>query len=165
MFNFLVHCVQMIGVFAVTTVSNPDPKEQTNMLISMLGLFREGIANFVYSNNTFVSPWMQFRNLFSRPPFRCYAVEAVQDLTYAITNLKERSDIKCHHKLYNFLLELRDVLISDLDVCSLACNLPSLMMSRQVHGPKHVHQHSLLLKGLAGARNNGEIYHDMNWFL
>jgi len=148
--KFVSHCIQLIGVFAVMAESKPDD----NIKISELGhcwvAFKKGLGRMVNCDHLHGMPLhMQFRHVFaSHPLFHHYIIDTVRDLTMAITNCKPGN-------AKQMLMILRDIIVEEQDLSNQACKLPSLLLSRQVEGPRRVHQHSLLLKGLGKKEFDG----------
>ncbi|CAL4137257.1 unnamed protein product, partial [Meganyctiphanes norvegica] len=146
--RFISHCIQLIGKFAVAAVFISDILEQISRL-KHLCLFLIKLRKLVISDWAIVVPIRdQFRYIITSPLFRPYIVETICDLTSAIINSKVNDhNMAC-------IMDLRDSIVQDLNVCTNICDLPRLLMSRQIQGPKPVHQHSLLLNNLTQMYKN-----------
>ncbi|CAL4179007.1 unnamed protein product [Meganyctiphanes norvegica] len=78
------------------------------------------------------------QNFISLPPFSNYIVETINDVTALIIN-KYMPEL---HKnlIWAFLNSVRNI-----DVCNKTCDLPRLLLSRQIHGFRRSSQRSLLI--------------------
>ena len=135
--KFLINLLQLIGVFAIMAGSMTDHTIQISQLIDCFCL---------------LMPWMQFRHLVSLPKVRCYAIEALRDMTSAVTSFPIRGDIRLRVELEEILLELRDSI--SMEVSNESSALPILMLSRQIDGHTITHRQSLLLKEFSLGRLN-----------
>ncbi|CAL4162149.1 unnamed protein product [Meganyctiphanes norvegica] len=132
--RFISHTLQIMGVYTAMARSNSDSKAK--------------ISELNHCSNILMGWMREFQTIIVHPPFLQYVVETVRDFTRAISN----EDV---------LMYTRDKFVEDLAICHGTCMLPQMLLSRQVHGPTRVHQHSLLLSKLCGEnRNNVEEYSD-----
>ncbi|CAL4059503.1 unnamed protein product, partial [Meganyctiphanes norvegica] len=150
--RFLSHCIQLIGKFAVTVGFISDLVKQINRI--------RHLCNFLFELRELViigplepqiskwAKWDQFRYIVSSPPFRPYIVETLCDLTASIINCKgSNRNMAC-------IMDIRDSIVQELNVGTNIYDLPRLLMSRQIQGPKPVCQHSLLLNNLTQMYKN-----------
>ncbi|CAL4062119.1 unnamed protein product [Meganyctiphanes norvegica] len=139
--KFISNCIQLIGTFTVMY----GPKTSIELLNYLLNFFLHNIGSLIYSEdfsnelgNT--DPLVQFSYVISHLPdaFHPCIIETVCDLTSAIFNYSIRDS---DHQLH-----LRDRIAEGLGVCTNSCDLPGLLLNRQIHGPAHVRKHALLLR-------------------
>ncbi|CAL4097208.1 unnamed protein product [Meganyctiphanes norvegica] len=147
--KFLTQCLQIIGIYAVITGSRSNPTNQNREIQLCFKLLRHSIGLLVNCRHHLpcMSDWKQFCYIFAHPPFNRYAVEAVHDITVAITNNKDSNKV-------DQMLQLRDIIAKALNVCTKTFNLPKLLTSRQVDGLSFIHRQSFVLSGLALNRDN-----------
>ena len=104
-----------------------------------------------------LKPWMKFGHLVENQPFRYYIIEVFHDLTAAILNLPRREHLSLHIKeMEEDLLEIRDSI--SMEVCNKSYNLPSLLLSHQMHGHSRVRGHTVLLNEISRGRNSNPKY-------
>ncbi|CAL4245352.1 unnamed protein product [Meganyctiphanes norvegica] len=139
--KFISNCIQLIGIFTVRGGSIP----KISLIEIILNFFKYQIGNLIYYKDfEFLLPgnipWEQFQYILSHPSFHPHIIETVCYLTSAIIN----NPCKYSTQLW----PVRDCIAGDLVVCTKTSDLPKLLLSRQLHGPGHVHTHVLLLPDL-----------------
>ncbi|CAL4102366.1 unnamed protein product [Meganyctiphanes norvegica] len=116
--KFLCHTIQLLGMSAITTC-----------YISSIDVFWYGDV---------------LKDFISRPPFSHYIVESINDVTTLIINkyMPEVHEIwsKAPNLIWAFLNS-----VENIDVCNKTCDLPRLLLSRQIHGFRRSSQRSLLI--------------------
>ncbi|CAL4062116.1 unnamed protein product [Meganyctiphanes norvegica] len=138
--KFIINCIQLIGVFTVMD----GPKPNIRLIDFLLSFFQDRIGSLIYCDNGSKemgnTPWEQFSYVLSHQPdpFHHCIIETICDLTSAIFNNN------CSNSTH--LWPLRDRIAEDLGVCTNSCDLPGLLLSRQIHGPAQVRKHALLLR-------------------
>ncbi|CAL4122222.1 unnamed protein product, partial [Meganyctiphanes norvegica] len=116
--TFLCHSIQLLGVSAIATC-------------------------FISTDDVF---WNHYalEDVISRPPFSHYIVETINDLTSLIIN-KYMPDLhKSVSKAQNLICTFLNS-VENIDVCNNTCDLPRLLLSRQIHGFTRDSQRSLLI--------------------
>ncbi|CAL4108260.1 unnamed protein product [Meganyctiphanes norvegica] len=150
--KFISNCIQLIGIFMVKCGSISKLRMTSIRDIDfILNFFKYQIGNLIYYKDfEFLLPgnipWEQFRYILSHPSFRPHIMETICYLTSAIIN----NPCKYSTQLW----PVRDCIAGDLGVCTKTSDLPKLLLSRQVHGPGHVHTHTLLLPDLRHMKPN-----------
>ncbi|CAL4117069.1 unnamed protein product [Meganyctiphanes norvegica] len=146
--RFIYHCIQLIGIFAVIANSIPHPMLHIKMIGNLCLFLRHNIGRLIHSvdiNLHDKTSWGQFQHVLSCLPLNSYIIATIRDLRSAILNHK------CTYASYlpsASLATIIDNLARDLNVCTKSCDLPRLLMSRQVQGPTSVRQHALLANHL-----------------
>ncbi|CAL4089316.1 unnamed protein product, partial [Meganyctiphanes norvegica] len=127
--RFFLHCIQLLGVFAVMA---------------------ESITDFVDQCCTFL---YEFREAFSCPPLRHYVEETLRDIIGVITKHYRLDTLDVKDFAFRLLYHI-SVSAGSLEVCNKTCNLPRLLLSRQVQGFSRASQRSLLIPLLTPIRLN-----------
>ncbi|CAL4187040.1 unnamed protein product [Meganyctiphanes norvegica] len=153
--RFPSNCIQLIGKFAVAAAFISDPFEQISRLRHLCKfLIRMRHLVTIGDQELQISDWAKFvsdlgqikksqlKYTVPKSQFRLYIVETVCALTAAIINSKGSDQNMAS------IMDLRDSIVQELNVCTNICDLPKLLLSRQIQGPKLVRQHSLLLNNL-----------------
>ncbi|CAL4112353.1 unnamed protein product [Meganyctiphanes norvegica] len=143
--KFLSLCIQIIGAFATKVNSNPVHRIKFMELKYCCMVFKN-ISQLVDCGEYLPgrSPLRQFRYIITRPLFRKYVVETIQELTAAIYNYRQGDRRE-------LLMSLRDSIVADVDVYHKTCKLPSFLLARQIQDPTLGRKHFLLLRRLGGA--------------
>ncbi|CAL4168148.1 unnamed protein product [Meganyctiphanes norvegica] len=146
--RFISHCIQLIGIFTVIANSIPSPILHMKMIGNLCIFLRHNIGKLIHSFDINIhdkTSWGQFQCVLSGLPFNPYIIATIRNLRSALLNHK------CTYASWlpsASLATIVDNLARDLDVCTKSCDLPRLLMSRQVMGPKSVRQHALLARHL-----------------
>ncbi|CAL4108259.1 unnamed protein product [Meganyctiphanes norvegica] len=168
--RFILHCIQLIGIFTFTVDSLPGQFREPpiTMITNLCDFFKNHIGNLInhvdiprleYIN----TQWDQFRWVLQGfLPFKPYITATICDLRSAMINNK------CSIYSANIdTIGLIDSISLDLGVCSKTCDLPRLLLSRQVQGPTSVQQHALLARHreplwflLISKKDSEDDYHD-----
>ncbi|CAL4231142.1 unnamed protein product [Meganyctiphanes norvegica] len=128
--KFLCHSIQLLAMSAITT-------------------------GFISSSDVF---WYDdaFHDVFSRPPFAHYIVETINDITALII-------YKYRPRLHEFWSKAPNLIwtfvnsVKNIDVRNKNCDLPRLLLSRQIQGFTRGSQRSLLIPLLLPLEENVEL--------
>ncbi|CAL4166357.1 unnamed protein product [Meganyctiphanes norvegica] len=145
---FILHSLQLVRVFAIVAGSIADSKgfinkrrvqeifnTQLNVCCSVLN----SIGPMVTMNNPIIG---QSQGVICHPLFHPYFAETVCDLTSAIINNKV-----CETNPTLNPMGFIKYVAEELGVCTKTCDLPRLLLHRQMYGFNPlVRQHSLLLR-------------------
>ena len=156
--KFMLHCIQLIGIFATMAATITDPEEQAIEVHLCICCFTEGIRNLVDCGDHFgMMPfWQQFSIITADEPLHQYVIKAIRELTSAINNLKQTDAVRT-------LMPFRDEILVDLFTCSKTNVLPNLLLSRQIQGygrGRYVQHHALLLNRLSRVYNKKMAFAD-----
>ncbi|CAL4119312.1 unnamed protein product [Meganyctiphanes norvegica] len=142
--RFISHCIQLIGIFSIMPGVRLYTIPHISRISQLCGFFKNKIGRLIYGLDINQlhgkTPWVQFRYVLSLLPFNPYIIATICDLRAAMFHTKLRYAQSLATQL--------DSLAVDLDVCSKACDLPQLLLCRQLQGPRSVRQHALLAKKL-----------------
>ncbi|CAL4166359.1 unnamed protein product [Meganyctiphanes norvegica] len=156
--RFITHCLQLLGVFSVLAGSlRVSESFQTNERVSDSYITQIRACYSVLRSiglrvTTFQAPILGKFSLkklcqwiVCHPLFHLYVSETFCDLTSAIINNKV-----CNTYTTLYLLDDRDSIAGELGVCTKTCDLPRLLMYREMQGSTRlVRQHSLLLRNIS----------------
>ena len=152
---FLLRGIQLVGIFAVATNSIADPKEHIKQVRALLDFFYTTLGSLVKCDGHIPKvnyrnwAWDHFTWVVRQPGFRPYVEDTVRNLTTAILKSKSKGFEK------KLAVNVRDIIARDLNICTRTCDFPRLLLSRQIQGPKRVHQHSLLLENMTNYFEKG----------
>ncbi|CAL4087572.1 unnamed protein product [Meganyctiphanes norvegica] len=160
--TFLLNCIQLIGVFADLTGSIKVPEGLLSYVNENYIVLNEVTDNYLIQISACVSvlKYIGFMVSFNAlipgsiplhnhlrllPLFHPDVAETFCDLTSAIINNKV-----CKTDTTLNLIENRNRIAEELAVCTKTCDLPRLLMCRQIQGSSMlIHQHSLLLRNIS----------------
>ncbi|CAL4060331.1 unnamed protein product, partial [Meganyctiphanes norvegica] len=145
--RFISHCIQLIGIFVELARSIPDHFHSIYKieLRRCCHAFNDYMGHlitpllFCKEYKPWRSPREWFQYFVSRPPFRHYAIQTVRILIAIFIDKKVISESEIPSLEY-----LRDV-AGDLGACNKSCELPRLLLYRQIHGSTLARQHTLLI--------------------
>ncbi|CAL4076124.1 unnamed protein product [Meganyctiphanes norvegica] len=160
--SFLLNCIQLIGVFADMTGSIKVPEgllsyvnenyivlnEVTDNYLTQIGAcvsVLKSIGLMVSFHDLMPGGISSVNHLRLLPLFHPHVAETVCDVTSAIINNKV-----CKTDTMLNLIESRNGIAEELAVYTKTCDLPRLLMSRQIQGSSMIiRQHSLLLRNIS----------------
>ncbi|CAL4155026.1 unnamed protein product, partial [Meganyctiphanes norvegica] len=141
--RFMTHYIQLIGIFSILAHSIPDPFKYKDEIRRCYGAFRDFMDELVYCTNydPLRYPNKRFRYVVSYPSFRHCATQTVCDLMVIFINMKVIEGYEARSLQF-----LCDVAV-DLGVCkkTRVCEVPRLLLYRQIHGSTLARQHTLLI--------------------